>query len=64
MDPLVKVSLVTGALAAFAALLNAVVSLFNGWRENRWLKISLRPKEFAVGIALRESYPFDLLICA
>jgi hypothetical protein len=62
MTPLEKVSLVTGGLAAFAALVNALVSLFNGWRENRWLKIALKPDEFAEGIALGKSFPFDLAI--
>ncbi len=42
--------LLTAGLAAFAALLNALMSLFNGWRENRGLKISLVPSEW--GIAL------------
>lgn len=34
----------------------------NGWRDNRWLKISLKPNEFAEGITLGASFPFDLVI--
>ncbi len=46
MDPLIKVSLITGSLAAFASLVNALVSVFNAWRDNRSLSISLVPTEF------------------
>jgi hypothetical protein len=58
---LTNISLFVASLAAFAALVNALVSLFNGWRDNRWLKISLKPNEFAVDV-VAESFPFDLVI--
>jgi hypothetical protein len=48
MDPFVKVSLITGFLAAAASLVNAFVSVFNAIRDNRSLSISLVPTEFDV----------------
>jgi hypothetical protein len=36
-----KVSgLVVAVLAAFAGLMNALVALYNAWREHRWLRIN------------------------
>jgi hypothetical protein len=33
-------------LAAFAALMNALAALYSAWREHRWLKIKIEPKEW------------------
>ena len=61
MKTVEKASLATGALAAFAAFLNALMSLFNGWLENRRLKIVLRPYDFA-NVMSGNYYLFELKI--
>jgi len=61
MKTVEKASLATGALAALAALLNALISLFNGWLEHRRLKIVLRPYDFA-DVMFGDYYLFELKI--
>ena len=40
------VAILVASLAALASLFNAAVAIFNAWRDNRGLKIALKPRRW------------------